>query len=119
MCLAMCTDVDGSKLWYRAQFHSVLANGKAQVGLIDFHVLSVVDLLDIRKFDPCFAYERMSFVAKIRSNDDISLDLLDTNRLQNYAQIEAVSLKILNEESYEVYLSDQYFLFEDDLIMVD
>lgn len=53
------TDIDGSRLWYRAQFHQKLNEDMVQVGLIDFDVSAVVHMGDIRAFHEQFAYERM------------------------------------------------------------
>lgn len=111
LCLTLYPDEDGTDVWYRAQYQIELTDERAQVGLIDFGVSAVVKMSNIRKFHEHFAYERISFTGKIRG-PNTSLELLNQNLFENYANVTADRLRAVGEY-YEFYFGNAYF-FEDD-----
>lgn len=121
ICSAFYSDAENSPLWYMAQFQEILANEKAQVGLIDFGISVNVPLADIRKFDHRLDYEQLSIVGKLR-NDDISLDLLDINQFENHMHIHATRVRA-SGDSHEIFLSADCFLdddnFEEDILAIE
>lgn len=113
LCIAMMPDEQGEPLWYRAQYHQTLTNGRAQIGLIDFGNSVIVKSEDIRMFNEKFSYEIISFVGKLR-NYDISIDLLNTNLFENYAFIVATKVSCIGN-SKEIFLPPQYFVEDENV----
>lgn len=111
MCIAMHVDNDGTEVWYRAQFQQKLANGRAQVGLIDFETTAMVDIRNIRKFPGHLAFGRISFIGKIRCVD-ISLDLLNRGLFQNYTVITAKRIEPTGR-SFELQFDENYSIVDD------
>lgn len=113
LCIVMHPDEQNNPVWYRGQFHQALANGRAQVGLIDFWTSAVVEMKNIRKFDSKFSHEILSFIAKIR-NEEISMELLNEDMLQNYQYLQHVQVRLVGN-SHEVYLPSAYFLVDENI----
>lgn len=111
MCIALQFDDDGTEVWYRAQFQQNLQDGRAQVGLIDFGVSSIVQTVNIRKFEDQFGFGCLNFMCKIRCENN-SLDLLDQSQFQNFNTITALRVEPVGK-AFELHFDQNYF-FEDD-----
>lgn len=112
ICLVMIPD-GNIDIWYRAEYQQLLANDKAQVGLIDFGVSATVDAANIRKLPiEEFKYECVTLTCKLRS-DDCSLSLLDTDQMQNFDRIVSLKIRPAGNGLHEIYLSEQYFFFDE------
>lgn len=114
MCIVMSPDEDGTEFWYRAQFHQILTNERAQVGLIDFGCSAVVSMQNIRKFNESLLHERVSFIGKIR-RENTSLELLNRGLFQNFFQVTATRLQPVNDK-FEFHFDEHYFFEDDDFI---
>lgn len=112
ICLVMIPD-GNIDIWYRAEHQALLAHDKAQVGLIDFGLSATVDVAYIRKLPIHeFQYECVTFTCKLRS-DDCSLSLLDTDQMQNFNRIVSLKIRPAGNGLHEIYLPEQYFLFDE------
>lgn len=112
ICIAMHKEEDGTKIWYRAQYQQPLDNEQAQVGLIDFDDSIVVKMSDIRKLTDRFAYDRLSFIGKIRC-PNAGLDILDYDFFPMLGNITAELVKPV-ADSFELYFGNEYFINDED-----
>lgn len=108
ICFALQFDDDGTEVWYRAQFQQELSDGRAQVGLIDFGVSTIIKMSNIRKFAEQFSFERVNFIGKIRCTNN-SLDLLDLDQFNNFNIVTATLLEPF-AHSFELHFDDTYFI---------
>lgn len=91
MCVVKIMD-DEEPVWYRAQFHTLLANGRAQVGLLDYGINENVLENDIRPFDEQLAFECLSLTCQIVTDAVIPKSEMK-NKLKMYTYICAKSIK--------------------------
>lgn len=121
LCIALHSDDDGTKVWYRAQYQQELANGRAQIGLIDFETTVVVDIQNIRKFPDHLTFNRITFICKIRCINN-SLDLLNRNLFENFNVVTPKLLEPIGR-SFELHFDQSYFFedenFEEEMLMLE
>lgn len=108
LCVVHLPDDDGTQMYYRAQFQQKLVNGKVQVGLIDFNATAIVPSSGIRRFDENMSFERISFLCKIRSTQNCSLDLLREDLFDLYDNVTAALMEP-SGDSYGIAFDMNYF----------
>lgn len=113
LCLVCYPDEDQDRLWYRGQFQQMLDGNLAQVGLIDFATEVTVPASEIRQLNRLYGYERVSLICKVRSTDEISMDLLDRDQLAEYSTINVSNIRPVID-AHEILLPNGFFFLEED-----
>lgn len=113
LCIVLYPDPDGTECWYRAQYQQTFANNRAQVGLIDFGITVIVEASTVRVFEEQFAYNCLTIICKLRSQVD--MELLDDVQFANFNTIDVQQVKPMGK-FHDIFLSEQFFVVEDDYI---